>query len=135
MSDSITLSVYTVDGQVFKEDCFFFKAFSSTGEIGVYPDHKTSVIQLADTDVVVEKEDESLKSFYVASGILSIKNNKATILTDTFLNSDSISEIEEKDKKLAAKEAYMKASTFKEKSDCRKKLLSSSAKLRVLQSI
>ena len=131
MSELINLSIISHNGKLFNEDVEFFKCFSKTGEVGIYPGHTNSVILLESTDLEYEKNSKITKVF-VKQGVLSIKSSKATIITDQLLFSDDIdvnsvkSEIDQLSKSQDTEDSLVNETN-------RKLELEAKAKLRVTQ--
>ena len=127
----LTVSVVTIEGEQLHETCDFVKCFSSTGDLGVYPEHTSAVILLADTDLVLEKNEKESR-YFVSEGILTVKDNVVTIMTDVLLTKNDLSREELETSVSTATQAYLKKSTYQGQEAARKERLSSEAKLRVL---
>tara|TARA_B100001094_G_C17850985_1_gene632666 strand:- start:54 stop:452 length:399 start_codon:yes stop_codon:yes gene_type:complete len=130
MSDTITLNVISHEGKLFSEEVDFFKCISSTGEVGIYPEHTDSVILLESTDLVYEQGDITTKVF-IRNGILSIKSNKALIITDQLIKSDDIEIGSIKESISTYTSKYKTEKEYKSKEKYRKLILAFEAKLRV----
>ena len=130
MAETLELNVITIDGEVFKQDVQYFKCFSSTGELGVYPEHTNAVISLNDTDVQFDKADQSTGAFFVSDGILKIRDGKASIITDTYIEPSDIDSEKEQQIVQASTKSYKEATNHTDQVKYRTQLLQSEAKLR-----
>ena len=133
MADSMHLSVISFEGELFSETVSFLKVFSKQGELGIYPDHTSTITLLEHTDVVYEFPNGDLHSFYVTSGMLSIANNRLVVMTDVLKFYDDLNEKEEIKKLKDAKEKYSKSKQFDKQQYYRDLILQSEAKLRVIE--
>ncbi|MBI60695.1 ATP synthase F1 subunit epsilon [bacterium] len=132
MADSMHLSVISYEGELFSEDVTFVKVFSQEGELGIFPDHTALVSLIEDTDVVYDFKNGDSHSFYVASGIISVSNNRFVIMTDEMLFYDDLNEKVEKASLTDNKESYQKARSYEKQLVYRKNIIQSEAKLRVI---
>lgn len=130
MSDTITLNVISHEGKLFSEEVDFFKCISSTGEVGIYPEHTDSVILLESTDLVYEQGENTTKVF-IRNGVLSIKSNEALIITDQLIKSDNIEIDSVKESISVYTSKYKSEKEYKSSEKYRKLILESEAKLRV----
>ena len=62
------------------------------GELGIFPEHTSTISLFGNTDVVFELESGFQASFFVGSGVASINRNKLTLLTDVYLTKDDLDE-------------------------------------------
>tara|TARA_B100001121_G_C18170667_1_gene381095 strand:- start:35 stop:442 length:408 start_codon:yes stop_codon:yes gene_type:complete len=133
MADTMHLSVISYAGELFSETISYLKVFSKQGELGINPDHSSTISMLEHTDVVYEFVNGDLHSFFVTNGLLSISDNRVVIMSDYLLFYDDLNEKEEISKLKDAKEGYSKAKNFEKKSHYRDLIIQSEAKLRVIE--
>ncbi len=88
----MNLNVITQNGSVFSKEVSFVKFFSSGGELGVFPEHTTTLTLFGSTDVVYEVESGLQESFFVGPGVASINRDNVTLLTDIYLTKDDLDE-------------------------------------------
>lgn len=132
MENTFELNVVSHEGKLFSQKVSFFKCHSSTGEIGVYPEHTDSLIMLESTDLEYELDEDNTKKFFVRSGILSINSGNATIITDQLLFPENI-EIDSVKESISTYQGKINASNENNINEkYRKLVLENEAKLRVL---
>lgn len=130
MSDTIQLKVITHLGQVFDTPVNFFKVFSETGELGVFPGHTPTLALLSNTDVHFEKDGKN-EAFYVSKGYIAIQEDSATITTDTYLLPAEIDSQTQTDRIEKNAVLYSQSTDVNEKQLAREQRLIAEAKYRV----
>ena len=132
MSDTFDLNIVSHEGKLFNEKVAFFKCHSSTGEVGIFPEHSDSLILLESTDLVYQLADDTEKMLFVRNGILSIKSGNATVITDQLLMPNDI-EVGSVKESISSFEKNINSSNSNEENEkYRKLILESEAKLRII---
>jgi len=133
--ESINCRVVTPTGTAFeKKNVTFIKCHGPKGEIGVLPNHSSTISKLSMGDVVIRDADgDSL--YYLSEGVLHIRPEEVVILTPSIEPSSSI----DKKRAVLSKERALKRLAERgndvDKSRARLSLLRSEARLTVVKGL
>ena len=131
MDGKLKVIVVTHEGSVIDSSCSSLKFFSVSGDVGIIPGHITSLFNVKFSDVTLETDEVVSESFYIGAGIVSVRDNVVTILTNECVLKESIDNIEQTKLLNEANENYTKAKDFTAKDSYLTSKLICEAKLRI----
>ncbi len=86
------LKIHIPSATVFDEDIDFLRAEDSTGSFGILPRHTDFLTILKPSVVIIKKKGKELY-FAVKGGILSFRENTATITTESAIRGDELEKL------------------------------------------
>ena len=116
-----------------KKDVTFLKCHGPKGELGILPDHSSTISQLTVGNVVI-RDNEGDSMYFLSEGILHVRPDEVVILTPFIESSSEI----DKARALASKERAMKRLSLRgdndvDKNRARLALLRSKTRLLVIE--
>jgi F-type H+-transporting ATPase subunit epsilon len=108
---SFMLEIITPEGKLFASECLQVDVPGTEGRMGILANHMNLVSALLPGLVEIYQNDQVVKKFVVADGILEVKSGKCIILVEQANNLENLNAEELNNKIEAAKHNLNKATT------------------------
>ncbi|RAP34090.1 ATP synthase F1 subunit epsilon [Candidatus Marinamargulisbacteria bacterium SCGC AG-410-N11] len=82
MKTNFNLVIVTPEAEVLNETVSFLKFFNSNGEVGVLPNHSSTISNITICSIEYKQEaNDSVKKLYIEDGVVKISKTKVLILS------------------------------------------------------
>jgi len=99
-SDRLALIIKTPEGTSIKKEALFVQFNSKSGEIGVFPNHEPSLLELKPGSLVIKESESVTSTYFIPEGIAQVMPESVTILT-SYLEEGSVIDASRSQKSLA----------------------------------
>ncbi len=89
---SIQVDIVSAEGEIFSGEAEMVIAPAKMGEVGITPGHAPLLTELRPGELRVQVPDSDELFFYVTGGILEVQPHLVTVLADSALRGDQLSE-------------------------------------------
>ena len=106
---TIHVDVVSAEEAIFSGEAKFVALPGEAGELGIYPRHTPLISRIKAGSVRIELADGSEEFVFVAGGILEVRPNSVTVLSDTAVRGKDLDDEKANAAKAAAEEALKNA--------------------------
>ena len=136
MSDkTIKLDIVSAEEELFSAQVQMVFAPAVMGEVGVSPKHTPLMTMLKAGDVRAQISETETKTFFISGGLLEIKPNSVTILSDTAIREDDLDEDRAKRAEASAKKAMENSGSDMDLVKAKTELAQAAAQLRLIKKL
>ena len=109
--NTLQVNVVSAEELIFSGRARFVALPGEAGELGIYPRHASLITRIKPGSVRIHMEDGQQEFVFVAGGILEVRPDVVTVLSDTAIRGKDLDEEKANAAKRAAEEALRNAKT------------------------
>lgn len=135
MAMTVHCDIVSTEHQIFSGLVELVVAHGVQGDLGIAPGHAPLLTRLEPGPVRVIKQNGDEEVYYVSGGMLEVQPRVVTVLADTAIRADSVSEAAAEEAKEEAKKALMNQQGEIDYSAAAAQLAEAVAQLRTIQQL
>ena len=132
---TLHVDIVSAEGAIFSGEATMVFAPASQGDVGIAPRHAPLLTNLRPGDLRVETPEGEEKFFYVTGGVLEVQPHLVTVLADSAMRGDELSEAAAKAAQDAAEKAVGEAKDKKDLEHAQLQLVEAAARYRAAQKL